>query len=143
MAVDYPVGLPVNVERGSFNVSPVVPVIRHNVAVGKPMVRNRYTGDLFNVNWRILMTDTECATLLDWYNNELDKNLKFNFPEPILGTIKEYSFIQPPKFSHIGNNNFMVDFNLRRLESFTLVQESSEWTAGDILEWTTGDNLTW
>jgi hypothetical protein len=146
MAISYPVGVPFLTDRGSYSSSPVISVIRSNVDIGKPMVRARFTGELFNVNWRILMKGSELAILYNWYSENLDKNLNFEFPDPIFGTLKEYSFITPPEGSHIGGEFFLVDFKLRTIEGYVYTgppADFAEWIPTDLLEWISGDYLEW
>jgi len=113
MAIAYPVGLPTLVESNSLNIKDEVGIIRSGVDIGKPMTRNSFTGTKSSVSWDITMTSSEVAWLLGWYSNTLNKSLNFDFPEPITGTLKEYSFITPPEVTHIGADQFRVSYNLR------------------------------
>jgi hypothetical protein len=113
MGIAYPVGVPTLVDTGSLDINNQVSIIKSGVDIGKPMSRAKFTGALSDVRWTIRMTSSQVATLLDWYSNTLKKNLKFDFPEPLVGINREYSFITPPEVSHIGADQFNVTYNLR------------------------------
>lgn len=113
MAETYPANVPNLVETGSFVKTPVDTVYRFGNDIGKSMTRNMVTGELFNASWRIKMTSAEFQALMLWYHNTLNKVLTFNFPEPTTGTLREYSFIIPPKTNHIGVDLYSVTFNIR------------------------------
>lgn len=113
MPETYPANVPDLVVTGSYNTTPIISSIRFPTGVGKPMTRNRFTGELFNSTWRIMMTDIQFQTLMGWYHNTLNKVLTFNFPEPMSGTLREYSFITAPQINHIGVDQYMVTFNVK------------------------------
>jgi len=147
MAISYPVGVPVNLEQGSLSLSPVVSILRSSVDIGKPMTRVQFTGELFNVNWRILMKGSELAILYNWYSENLDKNLEFDFYDPISGVLKQYSFIIPPEGSHVGGEYFITSFKLRTIDGYVAsipaVEEVMEWITGEDVEWVSGEVAGW
>ena len=111
MAVEYPTGLPNCVLAGSFSHAPVDTVLISEVN-GFPQSRNRYTSELYKTKWKIRMTYTEANDLLDWYYNTLNKVLSFNFTDPVTLSEKEYFFVTPPTYSHLGGVYFIVSFDL-------------------------------
>lgn len=118
----YPTGVPTAIQTGSLNGDGgTTATIRLNVDIGKAMARPKYSTDLFNVGFSILMVKSEIDILMDWYYNTLNKVLSFNFPDPLTGTDKEYYFNVPPSFVHIGVEQFLVTFNLRTSNGYDVV----------------------
>lgn len=111
MAISYPTFVPNCVLKGSLHVEPVNTVLESNIE-GAPNTRNRYSSELYKVSWQIRMSYTEVNILLNWYYNSVKKILGFNFIDPITGLEKDYYFVQPPSYSHIGGEHFIVNFNL-------------------------------
>jgi len=147
MAETYPSSVPSLVEIGSISSAPINSVLGFKVDIGKSMSRNRFTGELFFTSWRIQMTKTELDILMDWYHNTLNKVLTFDFPEPLVGVNREYSFISPPESIHLGREHFLVTYKLKSIVGYNIISPvsptSAEWATGDSLEWDIADDLEW
>ena len=112
MAIAYPTDVPDCIEKGSLNRTPVDTVLRTPSDIGRPMMRNRYTGRLYRVSWVIKMTSAEVELLLDWYFDTISKVNYFDFVDPLTDEMKQYRFVSPPKDTHIGGDHFSVTFDL-------------------------------
>ena len=112
MAEAWPGTLPEYVEKESWIEVPKDSVIRGPVDIGLSQLRNRYTGDLYLIDFRIQMTKTQVDTLFDWYHVTLSKVLPFNFTDPLTSEIRELRFLTPPAATHYGVEEFLVDFSV-------------------------------
>lgn len=118
MAEAYPANVPDLVIAGSYTHTPVNSVLRFHSDIGKPMTRNKFTGQLYNATWQIRMTATEFQALMAWYLTTLNRVLPFDFPEPTSGTLREYTFITPPSINHEGVDQYIVTFTVRSIVGY-------------------------
>lgn len=116
MAEPFPVGLPTDVQTGSYSGGEHIDSkLKFATDIGKQMTRNKYSVSLFQVKFSIQMNKAEMDEFIWWYHSILNKILPFNFPDPLTGDLVEYKFISPPSSSHIGTDQFLIGFSLMTL----------------------------
>ena len=107
----YPPELPVCILKGSLSRMPTDFVVTSTLP-GDPITRNRYTGNLCDISWRIRMNFEQIDILINWYHNSLHRVLSFYFVDPISNQVGEYYFVTPPQYVHVGGTYCEVTFNL-------------------------------
>lgn len=109
MAAVWPVSLQQKLNESGFGISHGDTTIRSDMDIGPAKVRRRFTRGIDNISGSIWLTTSEYTTFRYFYDTTLNGGVnRFEFNHPIDGTLKEYRFSSPPKYTSIGGGKFSV-----------------------------------
>lgn len=91
----WPATLPSSPQINSLSGGPEDSVLRTKNDVGPMVMRNRFTGVCYRYQFSLLMTLAQVNILNAFFRDDLGNGaLPFDFPDPVFGDTKEFSFIQ-------------------------------------------------
>ena len=113
----WPVGVPDQIIRDSFEYKMDDNVLRSEMDNGPEKTRVKYTKNFDTISGSLLMSTTELNTFLTWYRTTLLFGVEqFYFPDPLdNGTNLTCLFVQAPTFSAYGYDHYTVVLGFRVL----------------------------
>lgn len=89
----WPVTLPSSPQINSLSGGPVDDILRTANDAGPSIKRNRFTGVVYKYQFTLMMSLAQLNILHDFWRDDIGKgSMKFDFPDPVFGTTREFSF---------------------------------------------------
>lgn len=116
MAVQWPPSLQQLVNEQGFSLEKGSTVIRSSPEIGPVKMRRRFTRSVDTMNISLYLTVAQFNTFETFYNTQTNAGVTpFELEHPITGVLREYRFIDEPKYTSIGGITFQVSFRVEIL----------------------------
>lgn len=91
-------------------------IIRTQMDAGAPKQRRRYTKQIDQWQFNIIVDATQMAAFEAFFDTQLqDGQFSFDWTHPRLGTTVTARFVQPPSYTFLGNNKTQINHVLEIL----------------------------